>query len=180
VCAAARAGEGTDAVVRELYGHHRQELVALATYRTGDPTLAEDLVQQVFIRLLERGRNGHPSTSLSYPFLHTCVMNAVRNHIRDEGNRTWLEEDHAGELLHLSATAPPPDQSIRLTELRATILEAAASLPDRQHQVFSLRLDGLSPKEIAVELRITRRNAREQLRRAKHAVARILEDTGGL
>lgn len=167
---------GKDAILVEAYLRNRKGLVALATQVTGDVALAEDLVQDVFLRLLERRRGGDFRYLLAYPFLHTAVMNAARNHVRDERSQARLQRDRREEIVELAANMATPYWMLRLNELRAAIQRAAATLPIRQREVFRLALDGLCPGDIAKELGITPANAREQRRRARNAVALVLED----
>jgi len=170
-------GSAGDAALVEAYLRNREGLVLLASQLTGDPAQAEDLVEEVFVRLLQRRRSSSGSRYiLTYPFLHTAVMNAARNHLRDEGNRARLQQERREEIVESAVIMPTPEWRVRFNELVAAIEDAAVRLPGRQREVFRLTLDGLSPAEIATELGITPANAREQLRRARTTVSSRLKD----
>jgi len=105
-----------------LYRDERVGLVRLAHLMTGSPALAEDIVQEAFLRL-------HPALdTVEKPgaYLRTTVVNLCRSHHRREGvARRWLERQPAP-----GADLPP--------ELDET-WRALRALPEAQRHALVLR-----------------------------------------
>jgi DNA-directed RNA polymerase specialized sigma24 family protein len=79
----------------EVFQEHRAELVRLAAFILGDRSTGEDVVQDVFVRVHQRGhlRDGDP-----LPYLRAAVVNGCRSVLR----RRLLIRRHAEGC----ATAP--------------------------------------------------------------------------
>lgn len=85
-------------------------MVRLAYLLVGSLTVAEDLVQDAFVRVYFRwGQVDHHGG-----YLRTTVVNACRNHLRDTGRRRWLLQ----RLPDTDRHEPPPDEP---TELMADL-----------------------------------------------------------
>jgi len=85
-----------DRVVDLLYCEHGPALLLFAMGITGERSRAQDAVQQVFLKLLERGDLGHAVDIKAYLF--ACVRNAAlndskirRRHVALRGARRELE-----------------------------------------------------------------------------------------
>lgn len=88
----------------ELYEAHAPDAARLAYLLTGDRALAEDLVQEAFVRLFGRFRDvRHPEAFRAY--LRTTVVNLARSHFRRRRvERAYLEREGRGP-----DPAPEPD-----------------------------------------------------------------------
>ncbi|HET6812147.1 MAG TPA: sigma-70 family RNA polymerase sigma factor [Acidimicrobiales bacterium] len=128
-------GEGAEAVwadsVVTLYRARYLPMVRLAFLLTGSNELAEEIVQEAFIRLRDRADVADlPS------YLRATVVNACRDHHRRAGARTRA----------LVRLAPVEITVDAVDELH----DALARLPARQRAVIVLRYyEGLSEAEIA-------------------------------
>jgi RNA polymerase sigma-70 factor (sigma-E family) len=115
-------------VLGELYLRHAPEAMRLAYLLTGDGQLAEDLVQDAFVRLA--GRLLHlRSPGDFHAYLRATVVNLVRSH----GRRKAVEARFA-ERRPSSKSTEGPDLSDR-EELRLALL----NLPIRQRTAVVLR-----------------------------------------
>jgi RNA polymerase sigma factor (sigma-70 family) len=152
-------GADAPAALARLYG----PLVFRAAFRVlGDAALAEDVQQDVFLRLIEQP----PREVASWPAFLTAA--AVRRAIdRQRQQRRWWR------LLPLwRAQAPESAASAEhsgIAEERAQRLRAALrDLSPREAQCFSLRyLEGLGIEDIARALAISSNTAHVTLHRAR-------------
>jgi RNA polymerase sigma-70 factor (sigma-E family) len=142
-----RAGEGVGATtpapggrLGELYVRHGPDAVRLAYLLTGDRTLAEDLVQEAFVRLAGRFQDlRNPEAFWSY--LRRTVVNLSKMHFRHRKVvRGFLESQRAPGL-----DSEDPDLAARET-MRGALL----ALPERQRAAIVLRFyEDLSEVQIA-------------------------------
>lgn len=110
-----------------LYAAHAPGAVRLARRITGDRMLAEDLVQEAFVRLAARFPDlKEPGAFGAY--LRTTVLNLSRSHFRRlKVERTYLERE-AGGLM----TRRDPDT-------HPEVWDAILRLPPRQRAAIALR-----------------------------------------
>lgn len=123
-----------DSAVEQLYRTDRTSLVRLAHVMTGSNAVAEELVQEAFLRLHER------EASVQNPagFLRTVVVNLCRSHLRRVAKHRSIADD-----------VPP---TLEIPELDET-WSAIQRLPGRQRAVLALRYyEDLPEREIAALL----------------------------
>src|SRR5437588_903733 len=110
----------------ELYVRHAAEATRLAYMLTGDRQLAEDLVQEAFVRLA--GRLVHLRDPGAFDaYLRRTVVNLANSHFRRRKvERTYLERAR-GELGHRAAQG-----SDRSPEDREELWQAMGRLSRRQ------------------------------------------------
>ncbi|HEV8184114.1 MAG TPA: RNA polymerase sigma factor [Candidatus Angelobacter sp.] len=124
--------------------------------RVADPRDVEDVLQDVFYRLVEANR-------LLMPIDHVTgwLFRVARNRITDLFRKKKPEpfsdaavEDEEGELLQIEDMLPSPDAGPEALYFRNLLLDelelALDELPDEQREVFvAHELDGRSFKELA-------------------------------
>ena len=71
-----------DADFERLYDAHAQPLFAFLLYRTGDRTLAEDIVADTFERALKARRRFNPRRGSEKTWLYAIALNRLRDHQR--------------------------------------------------------------------------------------------------
>lgn len=159
---------GLDEVFRLYWG----ELVRLAAFILGDRGAAEDVVQDVFVRVHQRGdpMDGHPQY-----YLRTAVINGCRTTLR----RWRLIRRHAEQDGRASPCPPlTAEEAAMLSEERLRVLAALASLPPRRREVLVLRFYlELSEAEIATILGISPGTVKSTAARGLAAMARELRET---
>jgi len=113
-----------------LYGQHAPEAVRLAYLLTGDRPLAEDLVQEAFVRLAGRFRDLRNPDSFEW-YLRRTVVNLTRSHFRRlRVERRYVE----GPGRRLPDPQEPPDPGER-----DALWRALGELPERQRTAIVLR-----------------------------------------
>ncbi|HYU56445.1 MAG TPA: SigE family RNA polymerase sigma factor [Actinomycetota bacterium] len=126
----------------ELYRRHAPDAVRLAYLLTGDRVLAEDLVQDAFVKLAGRFRDLRDPDAFA-AYLRRTVVNLTNSHWR----RTRLERAHAEREGRRLRDAPVAAAG---TEERDELWTALRRLPRRQRAAIVLRYyEDLSEARIA-------------------------------
>jgi RNA polymerase sigma factor (sigma-70 family) len=147
--------------------------------RVADPRDVEDVLQDVFYRLVEANR-------LLMPIDHVTgwLFRVARNRITDLFRKKKPEpfsdaasEDEDGELLQIEDLLPSPDVGPEALYVRNLLLDelelALDELPDEQREVFvAHELDGRSFKELAEETGVS---VNTLLSRKRYAVLHLRE-----
>jgi RNA polymerase sigma-70 factor (family 1) len=143
----------------EIYTRYWHRLFIFALSKLNDQNTAEEVIQNVFVDLWQK-RSTDEIVNLS-AYLHRAVKNKCIDQIR----RGMIRERHK-ELI-LSTTdeeGPGTEEMIAFQELKATINEALAALPEKTREIFTLnRLDGLSVREVSKVLSIPERTVEHHL-----------------
>lgn len=130
----------------------------------GSDAHAHDLVQDLFLSLLERPEQFGGRSSLS-TFIYSAVTHACLKRIRDQRNRLRLLDEH-GETAPLHALrSPSPEQLATLHRLLALMPEPLGQVAVYYH------LDELSQTDIARILGCSQRRVAELLERVRSFAA---------
>ena len=145
-----------------LYFDHHGWLQAWLRRRLGDAHRAADLTHDTFLRLLSRPQASEPHEPRA--FLTTVAKRVLASHWR----REQLEQAYLDALRSLPATlAPSPEDRAIVLQALHELDGLLDGLPAVVKRAFLLcQLDGLSQREIALQLGITERTVRRYLTRA--------------
>lgn len=158
-----RASRGDDnQAFAELVRRHQGKVRGLLLRLTANPTLADDLAQEVFLRAY-RGLIGFEGRARFSTWLYRIAYNVFLNH------RTRTRELSAlpsGFDTH--AAAPDSDLSASRLDMRRDLSSAIAALPERYRAVVTLHyLEDVSYPEIAEVLDLPLGTVKTHLHRAK-------------
>ena len=153
------------------FNAHGPELRSYLRHRLGDAHMASDLVQDTFLRVIER-----PETRVQdfRAYLYTIARNLLLNHQKQEARRRTDSVPHEW-LSDVATDAPSPedaaDARLQLERLQSFIVE----LPVRTQQIFVLnRVDGLTHIEVASALSISESSVQKHLAMAiQHITQRL-------
>ena len=138
-----------DEIFRNLFIDYYPSLISFALYYVGDKTIAEDLVQEVFVKLWETRERWSVVGDFSayvYQMVRFKCFNYLRaEKIRNEATRSFTEEINITEINNYIA-----EETFRL------VMNSMEDLPPACRTVFSLTLEGYSAKEIAEKLDIVK------------------------
>jgi len=169
-----------------VYDQHRSELLRFLRARTRDPAEAQDVVQELWLRLrdLRPGPISNPRAYL-YQMANNLVLDRARERrrrgIRDQ---SWTEQSYAlapgsdGEVQAVDPGQTPEAQLLEAEEQRV-LEKAIAELPEGARRAFCLhKIDGLSHAEVAVRLGISRSGVEKHIAVAMKNLRRLLADCG--
>jgi RNA polymerase sigma factor (sigma-70 family) len=168
-----------DRQISEIVVKERSRLRNFIRRRVPDPSDVEDIVQDVFYKLVEANR-------LLMPIEHVTgwLFRVARNRITDLFRKKKPDlfsdaavEDESGEVLRIEDLLPSPDAGPEALFIRHVLLEelelAIEELPEEQRQVFiAHELEGRSFKEMAAE---TGMSVNTLLSRKRYAVLHLRE-----
>ncbi len=125
-----------------------------------DEALAEDVVQDVFTKLLEKLKQMQVSDSLA-GILYYLVRNAVISHIRREKvELNYVEYAKVYE----NFIANPPDTELIKKELNTALDKEIDLFPPKLREIFLLRRLELSNREIAEKQDISEYTVKNQIK----------------
>jgi RNA polymerase sigma factor (sigma-70 family) len=137
---------GSSEALRRIYEKYRLYLLKLSVALLHDVSIAEDVVHDVFIRFAQSAETLKINGSLK-AYLRTCVVNGVRNRIRGDQVRSYVELSEAGPIASKQNGA---DQWAILKEESIKISEALVQIPFEQREVVVLHIHGsMKFREIA-------------------------------
>ena len=140
-----------------LVTRHQHSVVGTAAKMLGNAAEAEDIGQQVFVRVWKSAAHYEPSAKFT-TWLMTITRNLVFNELRRRrrAQLVFIESDQEGAGQHQLADeeAPVPSEKLLDAELQETIDAAIASLPEKQRLAIVLRrYEGMPYEEIAKVLK---------------------------
>ena len=144
----------------------------------GDPSLAQDVVQETFIRIVDRIQSFSETLPFE-PYLIRSVINASLNMVRDDRKLMSLDgETH--EVEHLLDRAASVESQMEFAELQQKIMDALSRLPPRQRAAIIQRyyLD-MSEKEMANTLAAAPGTVKWLLSTARERLRDLLGQEGG-
>lgn len=170
-----RARRGEAEAFTELVRLCRSLIYRWSVVATGDPDDAEDVAQEVLVRLhdhLGRYRSGSRFTS----WLYRITRNAATDRLRSRARRRRLRVE--GALASAGASVDGPDERLLHAETDRIVRSFLEALPDRQRQVVDLiDLQGHDPAEAAAMLGIEAGTVRVHLHRARRSLrSRLLAE----
>jgi RNA polymerase sigma factor (sigma-70 family) len=147
-----------DRRISEIVAEQRSRLRGFIRRRVADPLDAEDILQDVFYKLVEANRLLMPIEHVT-GWLFRVARNRITDLFRKKRPRTFGEtslEGEGGELLQLEDLLPSPDAGPEAVYVRNMFLEelelALDELPEEQREAFvGHELEGRSFKEMAEE-----------------------------
>jgi RNA polymerase sigma-70 factor (ECF subfamily) len=153
----------------EVYRRYTPVLFAFLARLAGRPAVAEELLQETWLRLATHARTLAPDTNLR-AWLFTVARNLHRSHRR----RARLDLDllRFWRWASREQPAPPsPHDMAVLSEAERRLEAALAALPLAQREILLLvSVEGFSPSQAAEILRLRPEAARQRLRRARAAL----------
>lgn len=137
----------------ELYHRYAKKLMAFALTFFADQTIAEEAVQEIFIRIWEKRWELDESKSFK-SYLFQAVKFYMFNYIRDRKVSCPYEDVSEATFSQDNLV----EKKLHYEELEAAAQLLIGRLPHVQQQVFRLnKFEGLSPQEIAERMNLSKR-----------------------
>ncbi|UZD23074.1 RNA polymerase sigma-70 factor [Algoriphagus halophytocola] len=154
----------------ELYSRYAPKLLGFSSTFFQVKAEAEDVVQEVFLKVWERRSKLKPDLNFS-SFLFTSVKNRIYNKLRDQKNNVPLEDFELDAIIDESTLG----QDNYYESRKQVAFELLNQLPATQRNVFTLsKLEGYSHHEIAQMLDISVRTVDHHIYLAKKYIKSTL------
>ena len=154
---------------RTLVARYRDRVVNTAYRFLSDPHDAEDVAQEVFLKVY-RGLPGFRADASFSTWLYRITINTSKNKLRLRSRRPSLLEPDLESLGFRLPTAPSAERTAIAREQRDVIQETLSQLSETHREALILRdIQGLSYQEIAEVLDIGLSAAKMRVRRARLA-----------
>ncbi|MCB9673271.1 MAG: sigma-70 family RNA polymerase sigma factor [Alphaproteobacteria bacterium] len=157
----------------EAFAAFREPVWRFLLRLSGRTEVADELLQETFLRLASHARRLRPDTNLR-AWLFTVARNLWRSHRR----WAWLDGVRLAELAAqaVRGSTPTPLELAAATDTARRVEQALAEMPDKLREVALLVLiEHLEPSEAATVLSLSPEAVRQRLARAR----RILSDAVG-
>lgn len=153
-----------DGAFHELFVERGASLYRYVNGVSGDPALAEDIVQECFVKLYRRGTMPDDPRA----WLVTVANNLLRDNHRRVARRRRLALKWRADL-PVSGAARPADDATLAAELAGRVRRALDQLSLRDRQLLLMRHAGYRYREIADALDLTPSSVGTMLVRASDA-----------
>jgi len=163
---------------RRLFEEDYELLLRQIFYRCQDQSLAEEIVQETFLRVWVKRGDIRPHQPF-LPWISLIAMNLLRDHFRKKG----IRNKYARQLRqHEGQANPQPDAMVHARILEERIRHVVNhELPPQCRLVFTLsRVEGMSYREISEVLGIKPKTVENHLCRALKIIRKSIgPDIGG-
>lgn len=138
----------------ELYERYGRLVFSLAVNAVGDPSTAEEITQDVFMRVWERAGQYRADQAAVSTWLTSIVRHRAIDQLRRQGVRVEAQSIAWADVApQKEPAAERPEQAVEQSIERQRVRAAVARLPEEQKQVLALAyFQGRSQAEIAEAL----------------------------
>ncbi len=162
--AARPAAAGSALALEVLFDQFGSALLGFVRQRVSNPSLAEDLTQEIWLKVHERLPSLRDSDKLE-SWLYRIARNTLIDHARRSRPAEELPEN-------LATDSPEPD----LPDLRPAILRFLDQLPAEDREALRLtEYEGLTQKQLAEHLGVSLSGAKSRVQRARARLGRLLD-----
>jgi RNA polymerase sigma-70 factor (ECF subfamily) len=172
----AAVGRSDERALQELYERHGPAVYGLARRVLVDPDRAEEVVQEVFLRLWNEPERFDPSRGKLRSYLNRQAHSRAVERVRSEEARRRREERHDRENLDPTYDVEVEAWALIRSEL---VKEALDDLSDGERQAITLAyFGGHTYREVAVMLDLPEGTIKSRIRLGLNKLADRLEATG--
>lgn len=154
-----RLKEGDELAFKALFQKYYPSMCHFARQFLNDSELAEETVQELFVRIWEKREKLNIETSVKHYFFRS-----VRNQCLNQIQHQKIKQQYASKMKELSHQEIDPDENYIEVDLLERIEKSIDSLPVKRQEIFRLsREQGMKYKEIAEELNISIKTVEAQM-----------------
>lgn len=161
-----------------LFGRWAAPLLRYLNRMVRDLAAAEELVQEVFLRVYRSRERYSPDARFS-TWLYRIATNVALNEVRRPRYRAIHHSADADEATPIRAVDPAPDEVAHARRFRERVDAELARLPDKQRAALWLAtVEGLSYAEVAEALEVSEQAVKALVHRARTALAARFPERG--
>lgn len=165
--------------LESIYNAYRDKIFFWADRIVRNHSIAEDIVQNVILKLVEKKEIMDCFQDIESPETNAYLAVMTKNMAFNLLKKDRIEKEHlAAYLYEMSACGYKDDVESMLNKMNAEVLlEEIKNIPEIYKTVFMLRyVDEYSVREISGLLNITEANTRKRLERAKARIREIIDN----
>lgn len=158
-----RTGDEDQSAFAQLYGLTSRKLYGVALRIVRDRTVADDLLQDTYVKIWRRARSYDPELASPIAWMVAIIRNGAIDMIRKQQFATTEE----GEILLLPSEDADPGYELDMSRKRALAFEAFQEMsPDKRRMVILAYLRNENREQIARRFGIPVNTVKTHLRRA--------------
>lgn len=166
----ARIRDGDASAFEKLFFAYCQRLIDFTRRFVQDTAIAENIVQDVFLKIWMTRKKLNPSSNIK-SFLYTIAKNEALKQLRHED----VHRQSAQRLQSSSPRVQTPEEKVSQQEIAESVRQAIEELPEQCRIVFSMnRFDRLTYAEIAEIMDLSIKTVETQMGRALEVLRRRL------
>lgn len=156
-----------NATLEHIWHEFAEKLGQFIRSRVSDPATAEDILQDVFVKIQKRlGQLQDPARLEGWIYL--IARNAIIDHYRTRKETVEVPE---------TLPAEPDGQDGELAELKASFRRMIYSLPEPYREALVLtEFDGITQQQLAERLGISLSGAKSRVQRGRGQLKRMLDE----
>jgi RNA polymerase sigma-70 factor (ECF subfamily) len=167
-----RAGDVT--AFDDIFDAFNTRLLNFLTRMAKNRSVAEDLLEEAWLRLVSSGKDLREDTQLA-PWLFTVARNLYLSYCRNRAREQSYTADLS--LLWPAGLSQSPFEVASSNEFEQRLESALASVPPKYREVLLLvAVEGLRPVDAAAVCGISPEALRQRLSRARHLLGRLMRD----
>ncbi len=129
-----RSGQGDAAAFRQLYDATSPRLFALCKRLLRDAALAEDVLQEGFVKVWYHAAQFSASKASAMTWMTTIIRNQALDKLRQAHSRPTVVDDVEYESLEFTSLEPEPDALQQMDEDAERLLHCLAQLKPEQRE----------------------------------------------
>jgi len=173
-----RIRDGDFAAFEQLIEIHQRSVIGTVAKMLGNPSEAEDIAQQVFIRVWKSASRYEPQAKFT-TWLFTITRNLVFNEVRRRQRKPTVSVQEREETTHRvveDVQGSSPDEDLLRSEMESAIDRAIEALPEKQRLAVVLRrYEEMPYEEIGVVLSMSVPAVKSLLFRARAQLKESLQ-----
>jgi RNA polymerase sigma-70 factor, ECF subfamily len=180
-----RVKDGDDSAFAQIVERFQNRLIGIFTNMFADNALAEDLSQEVFLRIY-RARQGYEPTAKLSTWIFQIANNLASNSRRSKGRKKEVQFKvsnsgsqpvQMGENNVVEKSGLMPTRQLDNVELMERVQVALLDLNERQRMAVLLhRFEGMSYADIGAAMELSPQAVKSLLSRARENLREILEN----
>jgi RNA polymerase sigma-70 factor (ECF subfamily) len=149
-----RLTERDPTALESLYDRYSRMVYSLALRIAGQPAVAEEIVQDVFLKLWHSADRYRAERGPLGPWLCTLARNRALDHLRLKREKQRRREDSLeGDAVGFIATSPNPETLAQQEQSAVRVRASLSELPAAQQRAIELAyFEGMTHSEIAAAL----------------------------
>lgn len=180
-----RVKDGDDSAFAQIVERYQNRLIGIFTNMFADNALAEDLAQEVFLRIY-RAKQGYEPTAKLSTWIFQIANNLASNSRRSKGRKKEVQFKVSnsgsqpvllGENSVVEKSGLMPTRQLDNAELMERVQVAILELNERQRMAVLLhRFEGMSYADIGAAMELSPQAVKSLLSRARENLREILEN----